>query len=131
MKSIQNEFVLIKGPTGLGHIHFSPYSCYQSRESVKGMYCSGRTWINYGVIVIDETGGIVLDVGSSSIKLGYGGEDGPRLVYPSVIQCCCPFYGLGIWIYWSGTSDVLSRNSGFEHPKRSNGCVSILFEWKE
>ena len=25
----------------------------------------------------------MLDVGSSSIKLGYGGEDGPRLVYPS------------------------------------------------
>ena len=33
----------------------------------------------------------MLDVGSSSIKLGHGGEDGPRLVYPSVIDCCCPF----------------------------------------
>ena len=36
------------------------------------------------LIILDETGGIVLDIGSSSIKLGYGGEDVPRLVYPSV-----------------------------------------------
>ena len=37
----------------------------------------------------DETGGIVLDIGSSFIKLGYGGEDRPRLVYPSVSRFCC------------------------------------------
>ena len=34
---------------------------------------------------LDETGGIVVDIGSSSIKLGYGGEDVPKAVYPSVL----------------------------------------------
>lgn len=53
------------------------------------MYCSGKTLITKGVMIVDETGGIVLDIGSSSIKLGYGGEDGPRLVYPSVVDCSC------------------------------------------
>lgn len=33
---------------------------------------------------LDETGGIVIDIGSSTIKLGYGGEDIPKAVYPSV-----------------------------------------------
>ena len=39
------------------------------------------------VIVVDETGGIVVDIGSSSIKLGYGGEDVPKAVFPSVLVC--------------------------------------------
>ena len=39
------------------------------------------------VIGVDETGGIVVDIGSSSIKLGYGGEDVPKAVFPSVLVC--------------------------------------------
>ena len=37
-----------------------------------------------GFLYIDETGGIVVDIGSSLIKMGYGGEDMPKAVYPSV-----------------------------------------------
>ncbi|KAK8794721.1 hypothetical protein WA158_001702 [Blastocystis sp. Blastoise] len=39
------------------------------------MYCS------------DETGSIVADIGSSMCKFGFGGEDVPRCVFPSVYGC--------------------------------------------
>lgn len=29
----------------------------------------------------------MVDIGSSSIKLGYGGEDVPKAVFPSVLVC--------------------------------------------
>lgn len=29
----------------------------------------------------------MVDIGSSSIKMGYGGEDAPKAVYPSVLHC--------------------------------------------
>ena len=48
------------------------------------MYCSGKFEFPLLVILVDETGGIVCDLGSSLIKLGYGGEDMPKAVYPSV-----------------------------------------------
>lgn len=48
------------------------------------MYCSGRIAFRKDDSLLDETGGIVVDIGSSMIKLGYGGEDMPKAVYPSV-----------------------------------------------
>lgn len=48
------------------------------------MYCSGILFFENGSLSIDETGGIVVDIGSSLIKMGYGGEDMPKAVYPSV-----------------------------------------------
>jgi hypothetical protein len=33
----------------------------------------------------DEVGALVLDVGSSSTRVGWAGEDGPRSVYPSAV----------------------------------------------
>ena len=48
------------------------------------MYCSGTFEFLLAVTFVDETGGIVCDLGSSLIKLGYGGEDMPKAVYPSV-----------------------------------------------
>lgn len=48
------------------------------------MYCSGRIVLWKDGSLLDETGGIVVDIGSSMIKLGYGGEDMPKAVYPSV-----------------------------------------------
>ena len=57
------------------------------------MYCS------------DETGGIVVDIGSSSIKMGYGGEDAPKAVYPSS-------YGYNIQdpsAFYLGTLDLNTR----------------------
>ncbi|KAK8825873.1 hypothetical protein WA577_001042 [Blastocystis sp. JDR] len=74
------------------------------------MYCS------------DETGGIVVDIGSSSIKLGYGGEDVPKAVYPSS-------YGFNSQdppTYYLGTQDLNTRRdqmdvfSSFMNGKISN-----------
>lgn len=48
------------------------------------MYCSGMFILSWDASLVDETGGIVIDIGSSLIKLGYGGEDMPKAVYPSV-----------------------------------------------
>eukprot|EP00008_Paramoeba_atlantica_P006671 CAMPEP_0201480962 /NCGR_PEP_ID=MMETSP0151_2-20130828/5317_1 /ASSEMBLY_ACC=CAM_ASM_000257 /TAXON_ID=200890 /ORGANISM="Paramoeba atlantica, Strain 621/1 / CCAP 1560/9" /LENGTH=68 /DNA_ID=CAMNT_0047862963 /DNA_START=32 /DNA_END=235 /DNA_ORIENTATION=+ len=33
----------------------------------------------------DEVAALVIDVGSSSVKAGYAGEDTPKVVFPSVI----------------------------------------------
>jgi actin-related protein len=32
----------------------------------------------------DEVNGIVIDIGSSTVKAGYAGEDTPKAVFPSV-----------------------------------------------
>jgi actin-related protein len=36
------------------------------------------------IYISDETGGLVLDVGFSTVKFGFAGEDMPKLVFPSV-----------------------------------------------
>jgi actin-related protein len=33
---------------------------------------------------IDDVNAIVIDIGSSTVKAGYAGEDAPKAVYPSV-----------------------------------------------
>lgn len=73
------------------------------------MYCS------------DETGGIVLDVGSSSIKLGYGGEDGPRLVYPSAYG----YISQEPPTYYLGTQDLNIRRDQMDvYQSYSNGKIT-------
>ena len=73
------------------------------------MYCS------------DETGGIVLDIGSSFIKLGYGGEDRPRLVYPSAYG----YINQDPPSYFLGTQDLKTRRDQMDvYSSYSNGSIT-------
>jgi hypothetical protein len=65
---------------------------------VKGAFATARYQI-IGLIATslglsaDEVNALVLDIGSSSVKAGYSGDDGPKGIFPSVwkamaLQCC-------------------------------------------